>query len=111
MARLPNGDRAIVPLSRVTDYLLNPRHPVGKHKARVFAAALGIGAGEAPTVQTWLLELARRSEADPGLTDAYGQRFVILGKLSYNGREALVRTAWILRSPTSEPEFLTAYVE
>ena len=39
---LPNGERAVVELEKLTDYCLNPEHARGKHKARVFAAALGI---------------------------------------------------------------------
>jgi len=36
------ADRAVVPREKVEGYLLNPQHEVGRHKARMFAAALGI---------------------------------------------------------------------
>jgi hypothetical protein len=108
---LPNGDRAEVALSRLTDYLLNPGHPTGKHKARVFAAAFGLDRSSAAFLRSWLLSQARESEAIPDVKDEYGQRFVIVGKLSYNGREALIRTAWIVRTAHDAPEFLTAFVE
>ena len=42
MATLPNGERARIPMEKLTDYCLNPDHPRGKDKARVFAALLGI---------------------------------------------------------------------
>lgn len=109
--KLPNGDRADVPLSRLTSYLLNPKHDEGKHKARVFAAALGLDASGADEFRKWLLELARDGDAQSGGADQYGQRFVIVGKLRYKGREALVRTGWIVRAGQSDPEFLTAFVE
>jgi len=35
--RLPGGDAAVVDLRKLTEYCLNPDHPRGKHKARVFA--------------------------------------------------------------------------
>jgi hypothetical protein len=57
------------------------------------------------------LDLARHNEAIPDVKDEYGQRFVIFGKLSYNGRDASVRTAWIIRADRDIPEFLTAFVE
>jgi hypothetical protein len=42
--KLVNGDRAIIPLEKLLSYCLNPEHHSGKHKARVFASALGITA-------------------------------------------------------------------
>ncbi len=40
--RLPNPELAVVDIVKLTDYCLNPKHEDGKHKARVFAAALSI---------------------------------------------------------------------
>ena len=34
--KLPNRNRAIVPLSKVTGYLLSATHPQGRHKAAFF---------------------------------------------------------------------------
>ncbi|MES1198722.1 MAG: DUF6883 domain-containing protein [Pseudomonadota bacterium] len=109
--RLPNGDRATVPLDRLRSYVLSTDHPKGKHKARVFAAALGLSASEALVLQAWLLDLAINGDAEPSQSDQYGQRFVIRGKMRYNGREAEVRTVWIVRTSRETPEFLTALVE
>ena len=36
MSLLPNAEFAFVPLEKLTGYVLNPEHPVGKHKAAVF---------------------------------------------------------------------------
>ena len=36
--KMPGGEAAIVDLAKLTGYCLNPEHPRGKHKARVFAA-------------------------------------------------------------------------
>ena len=41
MPILRNADRAVVDERKVRDYLVNPLHPWGRHKARMFAAALG----------------------------------------------------------------------
>ena len=38
---LPHADRAEVDLRKLSEYCLSPVHPVGKHKAAVFQAALG----------------------------------------------------------------------
>ncbi len=34
--RLPHGDQAILDMRKIEDYCLNPSHPRGRHKARVF---------------------------------------------------------------------------
>jgi hypothetical protein len=41
--RLPNGGQAVLDIRKIEDYCLNPGHPLGRHKARVFHEALGIG--------------------------------------------------------------------
>jgi hypothetical protein len=62
---LPNGDRAEVALSRLADYLLNPAHPTGKHKARVFAAALGLDRSSAEFLRTWLIAWRAKAQQRP----------------------------------------------
>ena len=37
--RMPDAGRAYVPREKLTDYVLSPGHPVGRHKARLLARA------------------------------------------------------------------------
>jgi len=69
--RLPNGEHAIVDIRKLRDYCLNPDNTRGRHKARVFAAALGITAAEASQLRAKLLEIARTGEAQRGELDLY----------------------------------------
>lgn len=39
---LPRAVDAVIPDDKLRDYALNPEHPTGRRKARVFASALGI---------------------------------------------------------------------
>ena len=55
MASLPNADRAVLDLRKIEDYCLSPAHPRGRHKARVFRDALGIGRSEAEWLRQALL--------------------------------------------------------
>jgi hypothetical protein len=55
--KLPNGDRAIIPIAKLLGYCLNPNHSKGKHKARVFKSALGITADNVETL-VQLIQLA-----------------------------------------------------
>jgi hypothetical protein len=72
--KLPHGPAAIVEIAKLRDYSLNPAHKEGKHKARVFAAALGIGPPEAAWLREKLLAAAVarrvRPDAPPNLASA-----------------------------------------
>ena len=63
---LPNGDRAIVDIRKLADYCLNPSHPRGRHKARVFRQAAGLQQDDA----AWLPWQSPPSRGEPigGLT-------------------------------------------
>lgn len=39
---LPRAAEAVIPTHKLVEYALNPEHPRGQHKARVFQSALGI---------------------------------------------------------------------
>jgi hypothetical protein len=56
--KLPNGHRAIVDITKLRDYCLNTNHEEGKHKARVFASALGVRAADAEWLREQLLKAA-----------------------------------------------------
>ncbi|MEX0978991.1 MAG: DUF6883 domain-containing protein [Pirellulales bacterium] len=108
--KLPGGQNAVVAMEKLTDYCLGTDHPRGKHKARVFAAACGITTENADLLVQALLEAAHQGEADPQLTDEYGQRFVIKWKVTGPTGTADVVTAWIVRYDEDFPRFVSAYV-
>jgi hypothetical protein len=70
--RLPHSDRAILDMRKIEDYCLNPSHPRGRHKARVFREALDLQRGDAAWLRDVLLETARSSEASLVSADAWG---------------------------------------
>lgn len=51
------------------------QHPRGRHKARVFLAALGFGAADAEYVRETLLRAAATEEAVLTETDEYGTHY------------------------------------
>ena len=55
--KLPNGELTIVDLRKLQEYCLNPQHPRGRHKARVFAS-VGIREADADQLRTALLDAA-----------------------------------------------------
>lgn len=53
--KLPNGKQTVIPMSKLIGYCLNPEHSSGKHKARVFASALGITSENADELRELLV--------------------------------------------------------
>lgn len=108
--RLPHAERAEVALPKLRDYCLNPLHDEGKHKARVFASALGMTAADADALREILVEAVRIHEAVPGYRDAYGQRYTVDVPVHWRGRHAILRSAWILEHGSDNPRLTSCYV-
>ena len=108
--KLPGADRAVAELTKLRDYCLNPRHPRGRHKARVFADKLGLTAEHAELLQAALLTAAREREAIAGESDRFGRRFVVEFVMEGPGGSATVRSAWIVRSREDFPRLASCYV-
>ncbi len=107
--KAPNADRAFVELSKLRDYALNPTHRVGGHKARLFAILLGITINDAEAVQEILLKAIQTKDATLGELDEYGQRYVIDFLLTWQDKQAIVRSAWIIRPTEDFPRLVTCY--
>ncbi|MFQ5668788.1 MAG: DUF6883 domain-containing protein [Candidatus Binatia bacterium] len=108
--RLPNGRRAVVDIRKLTDYCLNPDSPRGRHKARVFAAALGLRAADAAQLRAKLLEGAQTGQANLGERDAYGQRYTIDFTMVTRAGRATLRSSWIVIRGKKVPRLTTCYV-
>jgi hypothetical protein len=109
--QLPKGERAIVDLRKLRDYCLNPDSPRGRHKARVFAAALGLSAEDAPKLRAKLRDIARTGDAMPGEADLYGQRYMIDFEMVTDAGKAMVRSSWIVLRGRTAPRLTTCYIK
>ena len=108
--RLPGGECAVVDIAKLRDYCLNDQHPRGRHKARVFASALGFTVADADILRQPLLGAAREGQAVETDRDDYGQRYVIdLGVNGPRGR-ASVRSCWIILHGEDFPRLTSCYV-
>jgi len=108
---LPNGDRAIVDLAKLVNYCLDPTHPRGKHKAKVFAASLGFLLPDAAQLRALLLAAARTSSnALPGLADPYGTRYLLDVSMTGPLGSGVVRSAWIILASEDFPRLTSCYV-
>jgi hypothetical protein len=108
--RLPSSDKATLDLRKIEDYCLNPSHPRGRHKARVFREALDLQRSDASWLRDTLLAAARTSEAVPVAEDAWGTHWRLDATVTRQGKRAVVRTIWIMRTGESAPGFVTCWV-
>jgi len=110
MTRLPQSYQAILDIRKVEDYCLNPLHPRGRHKARVFREALGLDRSDAAWLRDVLLEAVRSGEATEVGKDAWGTHWRLDAMLRRQGKSAVIRTIWIVRTGESVPKFVTCWV-
>ena len=108
--KLPNPDLAVVDIVKLRAYCLSSTHPRGRHKARVFFEALGMSAADAEELRAFLLSAARMREAVAAGEDRYGVRYVIDFPVMRAGRQARVRSAWIVRSGENFARLTSCYV-
>lgn len=110
MAKLSNSENAVVEMRKLHDYCLSSEHPRGKHKARVFARALGLTAEDAEELRQALLSAAISEEAVPTEEDEYGRRYMLDFEMSTQVGSAVVRSGWIVCSGEDFPRFTSCWV-
>ena len=108
--KLPNADRAFVGIAKLRDYSLDSSHEEGQHKARVFAAALGLRREDADWLLDRLLAAARDYECQLGRKTEHGQRYVLDFSLSCGAKSAVLRSVWNVRPIEDFPRLITCYV-
>lgn len=108
--KLPNGDRAIVDIRKLTGYSLNPGHEQGRDNAKVFASALGMTSEDAEELRQLLLIAATTGEAEATGTSRYGHLYMLDFDVARGPWTARVRSGWIVRFGEDVPRLTTCYV-
>ncbi len=108
--KLPHADHAIIDIRKIRDYVLNPKDPRGRHKARVFLSALGFSQTDFEELISEILNLIKDADAIIGELDIYGQRYTVDYRIKTESGEATVRTGWIVKRGESIPRMTTCYV-
>jgi len=108
-ARLPHHERALIPASKLRDYLLDLDHPVGRHKA-VFFARLGFSTRRLHLFERELRRLIACEPAWAFPRGPHGQKFQVWGTIRGPWRRrASIVTYWIQGLADSPPRLVTAY--
>lgn len=109
---LPNAENAIIDPKKLTEYALNPDHPKGKNKAKVFESALGYNRSNADDLINQIYEKLPSCEAELGKLDEFGQRYTIdIPITGPNGNTVNVRTGWIIKTDSDIPNMTTLFVK
>ena len=108
--QLPNPDKAIIDERKLVGYCLNPNHPDGQHKARVFQSALGLGLEDVEVLKAALLAAVKNNDAMPDKRNVYGQKYVIDFPMAYQGKTATIHSVWIVRDNENLPRLVTCYI-
>ncbi|MFQ3645992.1 MAG: DUF6883 domain-containing protein [Aggregatilineales bacterium] len=107
---LPNAQAAVVPMRKITDYLLSLENLNGRAKARFF---LAFGFDK----QNWqkLAEALKQHAVDNEVTSivdrgAFGVNYVVEGRLrTPDGRDPDVRVIWTIDNGDDTPRLVSAY--
>jgi hypothetical protein len=106
---LPNADRAEIDPRKLHGYLLSQTHPVGRFKARFFAA-LGYSVERWHEFEADLRIQHLTQEAQAGESKPEGQVFTIRAILKGpTGQSAVVLSVWFVPAAGGSPRFVTAY--
>ena len=106
----PNGDRADLG-TKIEDYVLNPRHREGRHKARVFESVLGITLANGEVLRQAILSAAENSDdAEPLGNNGHGEVYILRFPVETRRGSATVLTVWIIRDGEDFPRLITCYI-
>jgi len=108
--RLPHGALAIVEIRKIEDYCLNPSHPRGSHKARVFQDVLGLTRKDAVWLRDALLAAAESADATLLSSDVWGDQWRMDVQMTRQGRTVVVRSIWMVRAREFRPRFVSGWV-
>lgn len=110
MSALPNADRAVIDPAKFASYALNPDHPTGRHKARVFRAALGYDQSNFQDLMDRIRLAMSQEEAVLLRSDQHGRHYRVDVAVEGPNGAARIRTIWLQDPDTDVPRLTTAFV-
>jgi hypothetical protein len=94
---LPRAEEAVIPTDKLVGYALDPEHPRGRHKARVFAAALGIRRSDWRYLHDQLLHAVVDAEVRGTRITPHGVLYDVVVLIDgLNGATQPVATIWLV---------------
>jgi hypothetical protein len=108
--KLPNGAQAEISMEKLIGYCLNPNHPKGKDKARVFKSALAITAENAERLYDLVKQAAIEGEVVQQSNTSFGKIFKVDWIIP--GTENIqLRTTWEIAAQSTYPRLISAFIK
>ncbi|MGJ3246959.1 MAG: DUF6883 domain-containing protein [Elainellaceae cyanobacterium] len=107
--KLPNGEYAVISTEKLIGYCLNPNHPSGKHKAKVFASALGITAQNADDLRELIVKAAIEGDVIQQDYTEFGQLYKVDWAIPNQG-SIILRTIWEITVERPHPRLVSAFI-
>ncbi|MBM4287993.1 MAG: hypothetical protein FJ135_07580 [Deltaproteobacteria bacterium] len=102
--KLPNRDKAYIPLNKLNNYLLSDSHLVGRIKANLFRS-IGFSKKNATFLEQSLLALAYTENVKEVITTSYGAKYIVEGTIETPlGGKLAIRTVWIIETGADSPQ-------
>lgn len=109
--RLPNARRARIPTDKLVRYALDPSHERGRHKARVFASALGITATDWRYLHDAILGALPEATVRSTSITPFGVTYEVVVMVDGpNGATKPVVTTWIVEAD-GPPRLTSTWVD
>lgn len=107
--KLPQNDKVIIPIEKLTDYILSETHSTGKFKGDFFRS-FGFSERNVNLFEKALLKIVKSQEVKETLISPYGKKYIIDGSMKTPvGKTIKVRTIWIIEEGQKRPRFITVY--
>jgi Domain of unknown function (DUF6883) len=107
--KLPDHQLAVIPKSKIVDYLLSETHSKGKFKAAFFER-FGFTKTNWEIMVSALVEHAAANEVSSILITERGKNYSVEGILiTPDRRNPFIRSVWAIDADGAAPRFITAY--
>jgi len=93
--KLPHAEDVRIDESKVRGYLLSASHPIGRSKARLFAA-IGFNQGSAAAFIDELRRIAATEDVSADVVTPFGRKYAVHGHLRGPVGSRPVATIWLL---------------
>lgn len=109
--KLPNGKKAILPPGKLEEYCLNPFHPDGKHKARVFSKALDIHRENRSELEKLVFEAAELGKVTRLQESDFGKIYRVEHEIQGIHQKEVLCTLWIIRKGEDIPNLTSCFIK
>jgi hypothetical protein len=107
--KIPNNAQSIVVDKKITDYLLNASHRIGKNKAGFFKR-FGFDLSDIKAFKNSLIQHSIEREIEETENTEYGNKYKLKCELQTpDERNPCIVTVWIIETGKHRPTLITAY--